>query len=72
MTSRPFVAEFRGRCEADCGTPVAEGDQVVYLDDDLMHEACARDVAATTPGQPLGRLTAPCPTCRLFHAGECF
>jgi hypothetical protein len=35
-----FEAQYGGRCGAACGTAIAPGDQVVYVDDVLVHEGC--------------------------------
>ncbi len=40
--SRPFIAAFHGTCAA-CGEPIDPGDEVLYEDDDLIHEDCAID-----------------------------
>ncbi len=38
-----FLAKYNGRCAA--GDAIEVGEEVTYLDDDLMHSNCARDVA---------------------------
>lgn len=40
---RTFKAKYRGYCSADCGDPIEEGDEVEYVDDELMHHHCALD-----------------------------
>lgn len=62
--SRPFEARFGGRCAAECGEPIHEGDQVVYEDDELVHVDCV--------GKPEPPPSRPaCPSCWTVHAGEC-
>lgn len=38
-----FSARYPGECAGDCGDVIAEGDQVRYVDDELMHAECAPD-----------------------------
>lgn len=61
--SRPFEARYGGRCAADCGEPIREGDEVVYEDDELVHADCA--------GKPEPPAKPACPSCWTVHAGEC-
>lgn len=35
-----FKAKYEGRCAADCGRSIEAGDDVVYVDDELVHEDC--------------------------------
>lgn len=35
-----FRARYAGVCEAGCGSPVEVGDDVVYVDDELVHVGC--------------------------------
>ena len=37
--SRVFTATYRGRCN-ECGEPVEIGDDVQFVDDELVHEDC--------------------------------
>ncbi len=68
--NRAFKAKYSGRCGSEACRlgGIAEGDVVVYTDDDeLMHEACAAvDQTAPVDGR------AACKACHLIHAGECF
>jgi hypothetical protein len=62
-----FQAKYAGYCNAeDCSygdTQIRPGDQVEYLDDQLMHVECA---AHQRRGHgPL------CPNCFQEHRGEC-
>lgn len=62
--SAVFEARYGGRCATECGTPIHEGDQVTYADDELIHADC---VDRPEPKQP-----PVCQSCWLTHAGECF
>lgn len=67
--SRPFEARYGGRCAADCGGPIREGDQVVFVDDELVHTACVEamdDERSHRRPDPV-----VCPSCWIAHAGEC-
>lgn len=65
--SRPFEASYPGRCPG-CDCPIEPGERVRYVDDDLLHEACAdRGPAAILDAAP-GK---PCGACWTVHAGEC-
>lgn len=35
-----FIARWSGRCAAECGEPIAAGDRVLFVDDELVHEGC--------------------------------
>lgn len=39
MASRVFTAAFPGTCE-ECGCEIEPGDDVQYVDDELVHEDC--------------------------------
>lgn len=52
--SKPFTARYPGRCHADCGDTIEPGDDVVYVDDQLVHDGC-------TPAAEVER--APRPVC---------
>ncbi len=54
-----FAARFDDRCASpDCAKPIRAGDQVAYVDQDLMHEAC------TSAGELPAPITrAVCGTC---------
>lgn len=67
MTSRPFAAQYRGRCD-ECPDPIEVGEQIVWLDDGtkaVAHAECVRP-------REIGTVRPPCPACNLVHAGECF
>ncbi|WP_295851255.1 hypothetical protein [uncultured Microbacterium sp.] len=52
-----FTAKYSGRCAADCGDPIAPGDAVEYVDDQLVHEGCL-------PAPVVERAPRPvCPEC---------
>ena len=38
-----FHAAFDGLCNGDCGSEILEGDEVEYVDGELMHTECARE-----------------------------
>lgn len=38
----PWAAKFPGRCGL-CDDPVLEGDECVYVDDEVCHADCASD-----------------------------
>lgn len=72
MSSRPFIAQHRGRCAADCGEPIREGDWAEYVSGELMHEDCADDGPSDQAVErSLSRQAGLCPRCGLVHAGEC-
>lgn len=66
--SKPFTAQYDGRCAGDCASEILAGDEVSYVDDELMHVDCV-------PFHPIG--TGPggrgivCINCNLVHNGEC-
>ena len=39
MASKVFTATFPGRC-SECGEQIEVGDDVQYVDDELVHEDC--------------------------------
>jgi hypothetical protein len=39
MASKVFTAAFPGRCN-ECGDEIEIGDDVQYVDDELVHEDC--------------------------------
>lgn len=64
-----FAAKYPGQCTADdCrygDSRINVGDEVEYVDDDLVHTSCAA----------AGRRADSTPTCRdcgLQHRGECY
>lgn len=63
-----FTARYRGHCNADdCDygdNEIRPGDDVTYLDDQLVHAACV-DRQSTRADTPL------CPACWQYHRGEC-
>ncbi|MCV7208378.1 hypothetical protein [Mycolicibacterium canariasense] len=61
-----FTARYDGRCGI-CPKPIRAGDTVTYVDDELVHNACATDDDPTQ-----GDLTKVCNTCNTIHAGECW
>jgi hypothetical protein len=63
--SNPFNARYPGRCEGDCGGEIEPGDEVSYVDDQLMHTDCQ------PRHWPDGEKPPICPHCWLQHAGEC-
>lgn len=63
--SRPFTARYDDWCEGDCGGPICAGEQVSYVDDELMHTDCIPTYTAQTRDTPI------CQNCYLQHRGEC-
>jgi hypothetical protein len=63
---RTFAARYPGACAAECGERVTPGDEVTYVDDELMHAECADGGASAQADDP-----RPCPLCWLVHRGEC-
>lgn len=60
-----FTARWPGRCAA-CEDRIHEGDQVTYVDDELVHTAC------DGPALPNPRGAPPlCNECFTQHRGEC-
>jgi len=70
---RTFPARFPGRCAADCGERIAEGDEVTYVDDQLVHAECAdRDRPTCGLGpMPTPRAVHVCPECHLVQPCYC-
>lgn len=63
-----FIAKYDGRCASDeCNSGAIErGDEVEYLDDELMHVGCAsRERRGTNQIPPY------CTDCGLHHRGAC-
>lgn len=61
-----FTAKYTGVCASpNCryDTMIREGDDVDYLDDELMHRECAN--AAIRDDIPM------CKRCFMIHRGEC-
>ncbi|RFZ41380.1 hypothetical protein DAVIS_02649 [Mycobacterium marinum] len=61
-----FSARYDGRCastDCDYGDHISPGDDVEYIDDELMHVACA-----TRARRGAGQL---CHACFQYHRGEC-
>jgi len=60
-----FTAKYRGRCNStDCNygdNAISPGDDIAYVDDEIMHTECARRVQ-----QP-----PKCLNCNMIHVGEC-
>lgn len=70
--SRPFPAQYRGRCY-ECPDPIEVGQEVVWAGDGtrmVTHAACAEPAASQQ--RPAGRMSHICSKCQLQHAGECF
>lgn len=64
-----FAAKFAGCCNAgeSCQYPggfISPGDEVRYVDDELMHDSCA-SVAQRRNVLPL------CGDCGTYHNGKC-
>jgi hypothetical protein len=60
---RTFEAKYAGRCAA--GDPIRPGDEVAYVDEQLVHATCADHPP------PARREPAVCPSCWTVHRGEC-
>jgi hypothetical protein len=60
---RTFEARYAGRCAA--GDPIEPGDEVAYVDEQLVHADCADSPASPTAAE------AVCPSCWTVHRGEC-
>lgn len=59
-----FAARFAGRCANDCEEPIEVGDDVLFIEGELMHAVCV----ALVPG---GAASAPCPSCWLVGRCDC-
>lgn len=59
-----FPARYKGPCAADCGSLIEPGEDVRYLDDELVHADC--------DGKREMPWVAVCPKCHIAHAGECY
>ncbi len=64
MTARTFPARFPGRCAADCGQRIEPGDDVTYVEDELVHAGCV-------DGAPEPRRAPICPACHLTQPCDC-
>ena len=64
-----FQARYSGPCAAECGVHIAAGDEVRFVDDELMHAGCAD--REDQPDQGSARRETPCSECHMVHAGEC-
>jgi hypothetical protein len=62
---RTFEAQYAGRCACGCGGQIRPGDEVAYVDDELMLADCADSPASPTAAE------AVCPSCWTVHRGEC-
>ncbi|MEX8058595.1 hypothetical protein [Microbacterium sp. 16-032] len=52
-----FTARYAGRCAADCGEQIAPGDEVEFVDDQLVHDGCTPTPQAERAPRPV------CPDC---------
>ena len=80
-----FRARYAGFCEAGCGRPVEVGDEVVYVDDELVHVECEGwAISASRPRVLCGvcglekpclcvdvDVVAPAVVCFACRLGEC-
>jgi hypothetical protein len=62
---RTFAAKYPGRCGCGCGRRIEPGDEVGYVDEQLVHADCADSPASPTVAE------AVCPSCWTVHRGEC-
>lgn len=62
--NRPFAARYKGRCRAECGEVIEQGDQIVMTEGAVFHEDCARE-------EPPEIHRAICPKCWLEKPCEC-
>lgn len=58
-----FPARYPGRCAAACGHPIEPGDDVQYVDDQLVHANCQ----PPAPERP----AVVCTTCWLTTPCDC-
>lgn len=66
-----FTAKFPGPCAADCGEQIAAGDEVLYVDDKLVHDGCLP--LENGSGVPADITRPICPECFTERAvnGKC-
>ncbi len=57
-------ARYSGPCANDCGVRIEPGDEVVYVDDAVVHADCE---ASPEPERPV----TVCPTCHLTKPCDC-
>lgn len=62
-----LVARYGGRCAAECGRRILPGDEVVYVDDDLVHLDCEGYAIA----RPRLKVREVCAVCRLERPCPC-
>lgn len=68
--SRIFAARYGGRCAADCGQRIEAGDDVQFIDGELMHSyPCAEHEADAD--RRMAKRAQACGSCFMVHAGEC-
>jgi hypothetical protein len=61
-----FPARYSGRCATDCGSRIEPGDDVCFVDDELVHADCADQ-----PKRQAVTERPVCTQCWMVHAGEC-
>jgi len=62
-----FPARYGGKCAADCDRRIFAGDEVEYVDDQLVHVGCVPAPDVEKEPRPV------CPTCfqEIALSGEC-
>lgn len=56
-----FTAKYDGRCAAACGRRIESGDDVIYVDEVLVHDECALGPVDGILPEPVKREV--CTTC---------
>ena len=64
---RTFIARYPGSCAAECGERISPGDDVVYVDDRLVHTDCADGLGP----MPTPRAVTVCVHCHLVQPCDC-
>lgn len=68
---KTFRVKYPGRCAADCGSVIEPGDDVTYVEDELVHVECAdRSWPSGLGPMPEPRAVDICPHCRLVRPCE--
>jgi len=65
-----FKARYTGSCAARCGTAIEAGDQVVYVDDVLVHVGCEEDARLKSALQE-EKTRVVCEVCWLLKPCPC-
>lgn len=66
-----FKARYGGRCAAACGSPIEPGDEVIHVDDVLVHVGCESDALLAALLEAPSKERAVCSNCFLLKPCPC-